>query len=130
MLGLQPVQGGQVRRARAAQLLVRPLGDPGVVLGVAAPGVVQVPGLLQPLQRVLADRFQHADARLAVGALGHRDQADVQQPGGQLQRIGPGLVGAWPGPATAMAASASRSQPPANTPARRNTSARSGASRS
>ena len=91
MLGLQPVQGRQVRRARAAQLLVRPLGDPGVVLGVTAPGIVQVPGLLQPLQRVLADRLQHADARLAVGALGHRDQADVQQPGGQLQRIGSGL---------------------------------------
>ena len=43
MLGLQPVQGGQLRRARAAQLLVPPFGDPGVVLGVAAPGIVQVP---------------------------------------------------------------------------------------
>ena len=93
MLGLQPVQGRQVRRARAAQLLVRPFGDPGVVLGVAAPGVVQVPGPLQPLERVLADRLQHADAGLAVGAVGHRDQADVQQPGGQIQGIGPDPLG-------------------------------------
>ena len=125
MLGLQPVQGRQFRRA--AQLLVRPLGDPGVVPGVAAPGIVQIPGLLQPLEGVLADGLQHADAGLAVRAVGHRDQADVQQPGGQLQRIGPG---GGPGSAAAIAASASRSQPPANTPARRNTSARPGASRS
>jgi hypothetical protein len=72
------------------QLLVRPFGDPGVVLGVAAPGAVQVPGVLQPIQRVPADRLQHAHARLTVGAVGHRDQADVQQPGGQLQGIGTG----------------------------------------
>ena len=40
VLGLQLVQGRQVLRARAAQLLRRSLGDLGVVLGVASPGVL------------------------------------------------------------------------------------------
>ena len=65
---------------------------------MAAPSVVQIPSLLQPFQRELADRFQHADARLAVGALGHRDQADIVQPRGQIQGFGPGLLGALAGP--------------------------------
>jgi len=39
------------------------------------------------------DGFQQADPRLAVRAVGHRDQADIQQLGSQFQRAGAGRAG-------------------------------------
>ena len=88
MLGLQPVQGRQVRRA--AQLVVRLFGERRVVLGMPAAGVIQATALLESLDRILADRLEHAYSRLAVGAVGRGDQADVEQFGDLLQRIGLG----------------------------------------
>ena len=65
------------------------LGERRVVHGVPAPGAVQFTRLPEALERVLADRLEHAHPRLAVGALGHRGQADVEQLGGLLQRVSP-----------------------------------------
>jgi hypothetical protein len=90
MLGLQAVEPGQM--LPAVQLLGGLLGKGRVMLGMPAPGLFFLAGLGQALQGVLADRLQHARPRLAVGALGHRDQADVQQRGYQVQRIGSGGI--------------------------------------
>ncbi len=79
---LQTVQRRQVRRA--AQLAVRTFSEGRVVLRMPVPGVAGVAAALEQLERVLADRLEHSHSRLAVGALGHRDQADVQQAGDLL----------------------------------------------
>jgi hypothetical protein len=64
------------------------------MLGMPAPGLFFLARLGHALQGVLADRLQHAHPRLAVGALRHRDQADVHQRGDQVQRIGSGWIAA------------------------------------
>ena len=83
MLGLQPVQGRQPRRA--AQLVIRPLGKRRVVPGMPPPGDIQLTGLRQALERKLADRLQHAHPRLTIKIIRNRDQADVEQFGDLLQ---------------------------------------------
>lgn len=92
MFGLQAVQPGQV--LPAVQLLGGLLGKGRVMLGMPSPCLFFLAGLGHALQGVLADRLQHAHPRLAVGALRHRDQADVQQCRDQVQRIGSGWIAA------------------------------------
>ena len=58
-----------------------------------APRPVKVVVGFQAFEGILADRLEHAQAGLTVGALGHRDQADVMQLGDKLQRIGIGVAG-------------------------------------
>jgi hypothetical protein len=86
VLGLETIQPRQVRGA--LQLAVRPFGQPRVELGMPAPGGLEVTGPLEALKSEFSNRLEHAHTRLTVGALGHRDQADVEQLGDRLQRIG------------------------------------------
>lgn len=55
VLGLQPVQGGQL--GRAVNLIVGPFGDPGVVVSVPAPRAVKVVVGFQAFEGILADRL-------------------------------------------------------------------------
>ena len=94
---------------------------------MATPCAVGVVVLLEPFQGVLANHFEHAHPRLAVGALGHRDQADILQLGHQVQRIGSGrIIAVGQGHLGQRAEVAA----PANTLIRRNTWAAAGSSRS
>ena len=92
VLGLQPVQRRQL--VPAAQLLVRLLGELRRSTRHAGAGC---PPAHRPASRRSSAYSRivssMTDPRLAVGALGHRDQADVHQLGGQLQRVGPRLPG-------------------------------------
>ncbi|MGO9083581.1 MAG: hypothetical protein ACLQDY_31915 [Streptosporangiaceae bacterium] len=74
----------------AAQLRGYLFSERAEVPGMPAPRVIKVAGPFQLVEGVLPDRLEHAHPWLAVGSFSDGDQADVQQPGGQLQRIGPG----------------------------------------
>jgi len=86
MLGLEAVQPRPLRAP--SQLVTRLLGERCVMLGVPAADDVGIAVVLQALHGVVAERLEHPDSRLAVGALGHGDQAGVEQLAGPRQRIG------------------------------------------
>ena len=77
MLGRQPRQPGALLRPR--QLRARPLGQGQEVGGVAPAQGRRLVALGQPLQRILADRLQHHEARPAVHALCLPQQALIDQ---------------------------------------------------
>ena len=85
MLGFETIQPRQVRGA--LQLAVPLLGQPRIELGMPAPGGLEVTGPLEALKSEFSNRLEHAHARLTVGVLGHRNQADVEQLSDRLQRV-------------------------------------------
>ena len=80
--------------------------------------------VVEPLERVLADRLEEAVPRLVTGALGD-DERLVDQLGDTVEH-----VDAIDAVAATTASAASRVNPPANTPRRSRTARSSGVRRS
>jgi hypothetical protein len=55
------------------------LGQHQVMRRVLLPHGLRLPARLQPLQRVLANRLQHHEARLAIGTIDAQQQAIVDK---------------------------------------------------
>ena len=75
----------QLLRAQQARLV--PLRERQVVGGVLAPHGFGLAAGRELLQRVLADRLEHPQARLAVGRLLLAEQAVVDQGGQPIQQV-------------------------------------------
>src|SRR5207237_8216507 len=73
--------------AGARQLGLRGLGEREIALEVAVAGVLELAALAQPVERVLADRLEHAEARLAVRALALPDEAVVHELGDAVEHL-------------------------------------------
>ena len=121
VLLVEPVEPEGLVRAR--QLRLRGLDQLEEALGMAAAELVELTALLEPLERVLANRLQQTEAGLALGAVPLPDEALVDE-----RREGSNdSPSAIPSPATASASSSE--QPPAKTPSRASSVCSAGSSR-
>ena len=84
-LGVEDVQGEEL--VPRAQPGVRDLGQPGVVVSVGDPRVVQLAGCVQPLGPVLPQRLQHPEPGAELVRLGHQDRL-VDQRGEHVLDVG------------------------------------------
>src|SRR5215210_4279812 len=98
VLGLQTIQPDPLRRA--PQLGLGTLRDRQIMPGMAPSYARPLTTLFQPFERILADRLEHAEPRLAVGVFASSNQAlggerfqAIQNVDAETARITDGLGG-------------------------------------
>ena len=133
-LGIEAPEAVDAAFARPDAVRVLPLAEGQEVGGVGVLACLPLARLPHPFQGVLADRLQHPEPDLAVGARLPAQQAAVDQrrdevdDGRRGSRVEGGFDAGWPPSATASAASIV--QPPTKTARRRKSRCSASVSRS